>query len=254
MSRPTPFIPPTLCEFCSKKPAPGKTLLRCGRCKMAWYCSGACQHIAWSKHSFECSFRPTHLSEPIKLSKDMVLKLEQEEKETTALVDRVLARWSQLDCALIDPKEREDFGFAYLKDPYFTALLDYTFTPDFLFTDRRIPNDASDPDTRNRFRRLVCALACIELQVMIREMISVGGLAVTVEKVTAVMKLGWGRACAEKIVAQPRDLSEGEYHHIIEVHRIKNRILNHGQRVETISAGNNLWILKERLLGEKGGA
>ncbi|KAL8292776.1 hypothetical protein RQP46_001388 [Phenoliferia psychrophenolica] len=200
---PLPFVPPKLCDFCSRAPATGKTLLRCGRCKMAWHCSGACQHSDWSKHSFECSFRPTFFPQPINFSSDMVLRLKKEEMRTSYLLTRVMASWSRSSST---SPPNANAAVADLEMPELTALLNYTFEPDFLFTNRRIPSDASDPLARNR--------------------ISTDGVVDTVNMFDWIMKMGWGRACAEKIVTRPRDLSEGEYHHIIKFHKLRRRMIN----------------------------
>lgn len=125
----------------------------------------------------------------------------------------------------------------------------YKFTPAFLFTDHRIPSDASDPLLRNRVRRLVCALACIGLQGKIHQLINDEGIPKAVKIFDMMMNLQWGRHCADKIVAQPRDLSEGEYYHIIGANVTIGRV---GSRVgwgNTSSPWDDLWALKERLLG-----
>ncbi|KAF6249422.1 hypothetical protein COO60DRAFT_970657 [Scenedesmus sp. NREL 46B-D3] len=42
------------CGFCHKVPDKLELLLRCSRCKHAWYCSQACQRSAWPQHKQEC--------------------------------------------------------------------------------------------------------------------------------------------------------------------------------------------------------
>lgn len=43
------------CKSCKRtKPAKGKRLLRCSRCKKATYCSADCQKLDWSNHKDSC--------------------------------------------------------------------------------------------------------------------------------------------------------------------------------------------------------
>lgn len=51
----------------------------------------------------------------------------------------------------------------------------------------------------------------------------------------------WDRACADKFLGRPRELSEGEYHHIIDG---LYSILEH----DDDNTWEPLWILKERLV------
>ncbi|KAL6062921.1 N-lysine methyltransferase smyd2 [Balamuthia mandrillaris] len=41
------------CSFCCASP-PAQRLLRCGRCKQAWYCDQECQKKAWPAHKASC--------------------------------------------------------------------------------------------------------------------------------------------------------------------------------------------------------
>ena len=44
------------CSFCDVLPMPGdEHFKRCGQCKIAKYCSAACQKHAWTKHKLTCS-------------------------------------------------------------------------------------------------------------------------------------------------------------------------------------------------------
>ena len=45
-----------ICEYCEtpKRRADGK-LLRCGRCRAAWYCDRKCQRSHWKEHRVVCS-------------------------------------------------------------------------------------------------------------------------------------------------------------------------------------------------------
>ena len=43
------------CYTCGKSPAPGSKLLTCARCRVANYCSSACQKMDWKKgHKNNC--------------------------------------------------------------------------------------------------------------------------------------------------------------------------------------------------------
>lgn len=42
------------CDGCELKPAPGKKLQRCARCRSALYCSPDCQRRAWKVHKILC--------------------------------------------------------------------------------------------------------------------------------------------------------------------------------------------------------
>jgi hypothetical protein len=44
----------TTCFTCTQPPAPGLSLLRCSRCKNAYYCSKSCQKTAWKLHKYDC--------------------------------------------------------------------------------------------------------------------------------------------------------------------------------------------------------
>eukprot|EP01088_Endostelium_zonatum_P008993 TRINITY_DN2218_c0_g1_i1.p1 TRINITY_DN2218_c0_g1~~TRINITY_DN2218_c0_g1_i1.p1 ORF type:complete len:259 (+),score=49.46 TRINITY_DN2218_c0_g1_i1:103-879(+) len=41
-------------EYCARCGKSGVKLLRCGRCKKAWYCSQDCQRRAWTTHKTQC--------------------------------------------------------------------------------------------------------------------------------------------------------------------------------------------------------
>lgn len=47
-------ILPTTCSTCTRPPPSGHSLLRCSRCKRAYYCSRTCQKQAWKGHKAEC--------------------------------------------------------------------------------------------------------------------------------------------------------------------------------------------------------
>ncbi|KAF1966542.1 hypothetical protein BU23DRAFT_560119 [Bimuria novae-zelandiae CBS 107.79] len=45
---------PTTCSTCTRPPPSGHSLLRCSRCKRAYYCSRTCQKQAWKGHKADC--------------------------------------------------------------------------------------------------------------------------------------------------------------------------------------------------------
>lgn len=45
---------PSICSTCARPPPFGHSLLRCSRCKCAYYCSRTCQKQAWKLHKTEC--------------------------------------------------------------------------------------------------------------------------------------------------------------------------------------------------------
>ncbi|KAF2438217.1 hypothetical protein P171DRAFT_437280 [Karstenula rhodostoma CBS 690.94] len=45
---------PTTCSTCTRPPPSGHSLLRCSRCKRAYYCSRTCQKQAWKTHKADC--------------------------------------------------------------------------------------------------------------------------------------------------------------------------------------------------------
>ncbi|KAK3214635.1 hypothetical protein GRF29_19g845043 [Pseudopithomyces chartarum] len=45
---------PTICSTCTRPPPSGHSLLRCSRCKRAYYCSRTCQKQAWKGHKLDC--------------------------------------------------------------------------------------------------------------------------------------------------------------------------------------------------------
>lgn len=42
------------CDFCGKQEEDSRHLLRCSRCKDAYYCGESCQRLAWTSHKKEC--------------------------------------------------------------------------------------------------------------------------------------------------------------------------------------------------------
>ena len=48
-----------VCAQCGARPAAGKKLLVCGRCKAAKYCSAQCQRAAWASHKDGCARPPS---------------------------------------------------------------------------------------------------------------------------------------------------------------------------------------------------
>ncbi|OAG00222.1 uncharacterized protein CC84DRAFT_1169052 [Paraphaeosphaeria sporulosa] len=53
---------PTTCSTCTRPPPSGHSLLRCSRCKRAYYCSRTCQKQAWKTHKADCD--PTSSPSP----------------------------------------------------------------------------------------------------------------------------------------------------------------------------------------------
>lgn len=51
---PDGYIPGHQCDFCHMAPEKLELLLRCSRCKQAWYCNQTCQRSAWPQHKQEC--------------------------------------------------------------------------------------------------------------------------------------------------------------------------------------------------------
>ena len=48
------LIEPIACFVCGVAPGDGVALLRCSRCKVAWYCSAGHQREHWPEHKGEC--------------------------------------------------------------------------------------------------------------------------------------------------------------------------------------------------------
>jgi hypothetical protein len=49
-----PSCPPPSRRHCSLCGTAGRGLLRCSRCKSAWYCNASCQKRGWNKHKPDC--------------------------------------------------------------------------------------------------------------------------------------------------------------------------------------------------------
>jgi len=43
-----------LCNTCSSRAEPGSKLLKCSRCRNAFYCNKECQQADWCQHSKSC--------------------------------------------------------------------------------------------------------------------------------------------------------------------------------------------------------
>ena len=50
---------PMPCFSCGE-PGPLSARLRCGRCRLAWYCGAECQRAGWPQHRANCIRAPLH--------------------------------------------------------------------------------------------------------------------------------------------------------------------------------------------------